>query len=142
MNSITVPATLESLEVLAGFVLEAAGAAGLGPDATYRLRLAAEEFATNIILHAYPAATPGTIEMHAQMDERTLTVRIEDMGVPFDPRQFPPPSDLHLPPEQRRPGGLGVYLALQSVDRYGYERVGERNRSVLVMNRIPAPWSV
>jgi anti-sigma regulatory factor (Ser/Thr protein kinase) len=44
---------------------------------------------------------------------------------------------LHLPAEQRKIGGLGVYLALGSVDRFCYERVGDRNRNVLVMNRRP-----
>src|SRR5262249_38077622 len=94
---------------------------------------------TNTISYGYQGMAPGTIDVHAEMDEKTLTVILEDTGVPFDPRQVPPPANLHLPVEQRQPGGLGIYLARQGVDHFFYERVGGRNRNVLVVNRPPAP---
>jgi serine/threonine-protein kinase RsbW len=137
-NSLTVPATLESLPAIAAFVTRAAEAAGLDHRSTYRLRLAAGEFASNAVLHGCAGReTPGTIEVRAEMGEQAITVVLEDTGVPFDPRQVPPPDDLHLPLKERRLGGLGIYLALQSVDRFSYERVGERNRNVLVVRRPP-----
>jgi len=120
-------------------VQAAADAAGLGRQAHYRLRLAADELVTNIITHGYGAtAAPGTVELRYEVDDRALRVVLEDRGVPFDPRRVPPPDDLHLPPEERRVGGLGVYLALQNVDGFDYERAGDRNRSVLIMDRPPA----
>jgi serine/threonine-protein kinase RsbW len=140
MNSLTVPATLDSLAEIAAFVLAGADAADLGRRARYRLRMAVDELATNIIVHGY-GAVPGvrsvqaTIDVCLESNENTLTVILEDEGVPFDPRQVPPPDDLHLSPEERKIGGLGVYLALGGVDRFSYERVGDRNRSVITMNR-------
>jgi anti-sigma regulatory factor (Ser/Thr protein kinase) len=141
-NPLTVPAKLESLADVTAFVLAAADAAGLGPQARYRLRLAVDELATNIVTHGYPNA-PGhgpmpTIEVRTRTDEKALTVILEDAGIPFDPRQVPAPADLHLPPEQRALGGLGVHLALTGVDQFQYERVGDRNRNVLVVRRVPA----
>jgi protease I len=47
----------------------------------------------------------------------------------------PVPPDLHLPAEQRQIGGLGIYLALQGVDHFRYERGEGRNRNILVMDR-------
>ncbi len=139
MNSLTVPAQLDSLPAIADFVLAAADAAGLGRQPRYRLRLAVDEFATNIISHGYAGTAPGAIELHAAQDDTTLTVTIEDTGAPFDPRQVPAPQDLHLPPEQRQLGGLGIFLALGGVDQFFYERVGERNRNIFVMKRGPGP---
>ncbi|HJZ57240.1 MAG TPA: anti-sigma regulatory factor [Gemmataceae bacterium] len=137
-NSLSVPTTLDSLEEIAAFVQAAAEAAGLGQQAHYRLRLATDELVTNIITHGYKgAAVPGTLELRFEMDEKTLRVILEDRGVPFDPRQLPAPDDLHLPVRQRKIGGLGVYLALQSVDRFDYERIDDRNRNVLIMDRPP-----
>ncbi len=136
MNALTVPAVLESLEAVAAFVGQAAAAAGLDADAAYRLRLAADEIATNIILYAYAgAAAPGSIDLRAEVDEKALSLILEDTGVPFDPLELPPPADLHAPVEERKLGGLGVYVALRNVDRFAYERAGDRNRNVLVMHR-------
>jgi anti-sigma regulatory factor (Ser/Thr protein kinase) len=139
MTSLTVPATLEALGPIGAFVAEAAAAAGLSRQAGYRLRLAADELATNAATHGQAgAAVPGTIELRAEVSDTALTLVLEDTGIPFDPRQVPPPGDLDLPPEQRQLGGLGIYLALTGVDHYSYERVGVRNRNSLVVNR-PAP---
>jgi anti-sigma regulatory factor (Ser/Thr protein kinase) len=139
IQSLTVPATLDSLADIAALVLAAADTAGVAGSARYNLRLAVDELATNTISYGYQGMAPGTIDVRAEMDDKTLTVTIEDTGVPFDPRQAPPPSNLHLPPEQRDLGGLGIYLAMQGVDHFFYERVGGRNRNVLVVNRPTAP---
>jgi len=139
MNSLTVPATLDSLVAIASFVAEVTDAAGLSEQPAYCLRLAVDEFATNIIMYAYEgAAWPGMIELRAEMDEQSVRVVLEDRGRCFDPGQVPPPPDLHLPAEQRRLGGLGVHLALRSVDYFAYKRIGNRNRNVLGMTRSSA----
>jgi len=142
-NTVTVPVSLDSLSQIVAFVLAEADAAGLGSKARYRLRLAVDELATNIIQYGYPSASeaksPGaSIVIHAERDDNTLALILEDTGIPFDPRQVPPPADLDLPAEQRQIGGLGIYLALNGVDRFSYERAGDLNRNILVMNR-PAP---
>jgi anti-sigma regulatory factor (Ser/Thr protein kinase) len=141
---LTVPATLDSLAPIATYVLAAADEAGLDRRARYRLRLSVDELASNIIMHGCAEATdagvePAPIELRAEIDDKTLTVTIEDSGAPFDPSDVPPPDDLHLPAEQRKIGGLGVYLALQGVDHFSYDRIGARNRTTLVVNRPQAP---
>jgi anti-sigma regulatory factor (Ser/Thr protein kinase) len=138
MLTLTVPAVVESILAVSTFVKEAAAAAGLDSQAAYQLRLAVVELVTNTILHGYQEANcSGSVELRADVDNRALTVTLEDTAIPYDPSQTPEP-DLSLPLEERPLGGLGVYLALQDVHSYRYERVGDRNRSVLVMNR-PAP---
>jgi anti-sigma regulatory factor (Ser/Thr protein kinase) len=138
MEPLTVAGTLDSLGAIAQYVLAAAAAAGLDKKASYKLRLAADEIATNIIIHGYQeAGRSGELICHATFDEQVLTICIEDTGIPYDPTEKPDPDDLNKPLEERRIGGLGVYLAIQSVDLLLYERVGNRNRNILVMNPKP-----
>ena len=136
MNLLRVPSTLDSLRAIAEYVMEAADSAGLNKGVTYRLRLAVDEVATNIIVHGYPASGhQGDLDLQATIDDGALTIAIEDNGVPYDPHQDPPDVDLDSPLKQRPIGGLGIYLAKQNVDQFIYERVGERNRNILIVNR-------
>ncbi len=142
-GNLTVPATLDSLGQIAAFVLAAADVAGVHGAARYRLRLAVDEIATNIVTHGSAdgskAGAPETIDLMTEMDDKTLKVIIEDQGKPFDPRALPQPNDLHAAPEERRVGGLGVFLALGGVDQFFYERTRDKNRNVFVVNRPPTP---
>jgi anti-sigma regulatory factor (Ser/Thr protein kinase) len=133
MQSLTVAATLDSLEPISQFVLAASKSAGLSEKPTYRLRLAVDEIVTNIIMHGY-AETGHTGELFLTFSTQrgSLIFTIEDTAPPFDPRHHPAP-DLNLPIEQRPMGGLGVFLALHSVDQYGYEWDGSHNRNILTM---------
>lgn len=136
MKALTVPGTLDALDAIAEYTIAAAEVANLDPDTSYNLRLAIDELVTNIIQHGYKAAEDiGPIRLQAILSDRALILTIEDKGIPYDPTQKPPPRDLHLPPEHRQMGGLGIYLAMKSVDRLIYERVGDRNRNVVIVQR-------
>jgi anti-sigma regulatory factor (Ser/Thr protein kinase) len=141
MQSLTVPGTLDSLSAIAEFVMVAAKQAGLDKKAAYRFRLAVDEIATNIIVHGYEEANyEGDINLLLDIDAQALTLTLEDTGVAYDPNQhlLPEAASLGLPLDQRPTGGLGIYLALQGVDKFVYERVENRNRNTLIMNR-PKP---
>ncbi len=141
MPQLTVTAALESLPAVSGFVKRAATDAGLDERAAYRLRLAVIELVTNTITYGYlDAHSDGVIDLETETGERSLTLTLEDEGIPYDPSESPASTDLDRPAEERQVGGLGVYLALLSVNAFRYERVGKRNRSVLVINRgAPSP---
>jgi anti-sigma regulatory factor (Ser/Thr protein kinase) len=136
MERLSVPGTLDSLETIAAYVAEVAAAAGLDEEVSYRLQLAVDEVVTNIVSHGYAeVGIEGVVELEAVVDKRTLKIYIEDTGPTYDPRQYQRPDHLDLPIEQRKVGGLGVYLAMNSVDKFLYEQVGKRNRHTLVVNR-------
>lgn len=136
MEPLTVASRLESLTKVATYVMAAAAVADLSRRATYLLRLAVDEIATNIITHGYrEAGLEGTLTVSAVMDDEQLEICLEDSGVRYDPRQVHPPDDLHRPAEKRQAGGLGVYLALQGVDQFHYERVQGCNRSTFIVLR-------
>lgn len=133
-----VPATLASLSAIGRYVLAAAAETGLDSRAAYRLRLAVDEIATNIVVHGHDEGRrPGDVEIQAELEPARLTIAIEDRGPAYDPMQRPDPEALDRPLDERDPGGLGVFLAIRGVDEFRYERIGDRNRNVLIMNRRP-----
>lgn len=135
MEPLTVRGELNSLANIAKFVTAAAAEAGLDKKAAYRLRLAVDEIATNVITHGYDEADRvGDVDLRADIDEETLTICLEDTGVTYEPEESMAPYDLHLPLEEREMGGLGVFLAIKNVDKFLYERVEDRNRHIFIVN--------
>lgn len=135
MERLTVPGDLDSLGAIRGFVRTAAVAAGLDKTATYRLCLAVDEIATNIITHGYKeAGLKGGITVWNEIVDNTLKIHIEDTGARYDVAQYADPENLHRPFAQRTEGGLGVYLAIQGVDGFTYESDGGTNRHTFVVN--------
>ena len=138
MQALTVPAQLDQLAEMRRYVQAAGKQAGLAEDTSYNLALAVDELATNIILHGYQEhGLSGDITLTAISEGDALSVVMEDRGVAFDPGTRPTPSaeELSKPLEERRIGGLGIYLAMNSVDDYHYQRLGEVNRNTLTMKR-------
>ena len=138
MEAKSFPGTLDSLGPIREYVRSAAHSAGLDDKVTYKLSLAVDEIATNIVVHGYEeAGRSGVLDIQVETDSRSLTVIIEDDGVPFDPRESELPSseDLNRSLETRPIGGLGVFLAFEGVDEFKYERSGGRNRNIFVVHR-------
>jgi len=136
MQPLLVPGTLESLSAIGQYVIAAATAAGLDKKAAYRLRLAVDEIASNIIIHGYDeAGLTGDVLVLSEMDEQTLTITLEDSSAPFDSSKLGRPDQLDLPVEERPIGGLGIYLTIQNVDKFDYEYVNKRNRNKFVVKR-------
>lgn len=135
LEPLTVSGRSEMLTQLMDYVAWAAAGAGLSESAIYRLSLAVDEIATNIVQYGYEKGRrQGDLTIWADLDTDRLTIYLEDTGAPFDPRQAPPPDDLDRPLEERRTGGLGIFLALWGVDEFTYLREGDTNRSIFVMN--------
>lgn len=138
MEPLCLPATLESLEEIGKYVIAASAQAGLETKAAYGLRLAVDEIATNIITHGYEeAGKNGDIKLSGELTDQSLTIHLEDSGIPFDPlvKAGPSAEDLALPLEERPIGGLGIFLVQKGVDVFRYEFVDGRNRNIFVMNR-------
>src|SRR5262249_45143777 len=95
MEPLIVPGNLDSLSIIGKYVLDAAKAANLDPKRSYRLRLAVDEIATNIVVYGYEGAgIEGSIAVRASIDDQALMIVIEDTAQPFDPTAQEEPYDL------------------------------------------------
>jgi serine/threonine-protein kinase RsbW len=118
-RSIRVPSDLARVAEVRELVRSVAAEAGV-PDATIADMIqAADEAATNSIIHGH-AGRPGWLEVQAAAQGDRLVVTITDDAPPFDPTTVPAP-DLSIHPARRRPGGMGVLLARTCVDEMSYE---------------------
>lgn len=135
MEPLVVPGTLESLGAIRDLVRTAAGAAGLDTPAAYRLTLAVDEIASNIVMHGYEeAGRSGDIRVWSETDEGALRIVLEDTGATYDVSSYGDPKNLDRPLSERTEGGLGVYLAIQGVDAFSYASERGRNRHTFVVN--------
>lgn len=122
-----VPAEAAQLAVLNRFLQEFSAGAGLTPGCVQTLELALEEIFMNVVMHgAQPGLTPR-VEVSLSVASDMVTMAVEDDGPPFDPLSLPPP-DLTVGLEDRRVGGLGVYLVREVMDEVSYARIGGRNQ--------------
>jgi anti-sigma regulatory factor (Ser/Thr protein kinase) len=139
VKSLTVPATLDSLQKIRGFVKAAASEAGLSRARSYGLALAVDEIVTNIATHGYEeAGITGDIVVTAEITGASVEIVVEDMGTPFNPLLHAEPQNLETPLEERAEGGLGIFLAQKNVDSFRYEYAGGRNQNIFVMQLEPS----
>ncbi len=140
MQSLVVPSELDSLEKIRKYTLQAAQVAGLDKPRAYKLSLAVDEIATNIINYGYKEPrVDGNISVEVEINDAALTVTLDDTAGYYDPTLKAPPAsgDFIQPLGDRAVGGWGVYLAIQGVDEFRYQRLHEHNRNIFIMYRAP-----
>jgi anti-sigma regulatory factor (Ser/Thr protein kinase) len=128
----------ESLKTLREYSVEAAKQAGLPMNRVNGLRLAVDEYATNIIIYGYhDAGIDGDIRAAAKIDDYHLIISLVDTALEFDPttRANPTDADLEADLFDRPIGGLGIKLVRDNVDEWRYERQGNRNCNHFVLKR-------
>ena len=106
---------------------------GMGADPIEDLVHAVDELSANIILHGY-AGTPGQVEIRCRMDGEAFMVTLRDSAPPFDPTGVAEP-DLDVPLEQRRVGGLGIYLSRKMMDDMRYQRLPSGENELTLVKR-------
>lgn len=135
---LTVRGTLDSLESIRKYVTEQAKVAGLDKKSVYKLTLAVDEIASNIINYGYVKhGLAGDIVLNSKLTDAELIVTLEDSAVPYDPREteVDAENEIAKPLDDRGIGGLGIFLAVNGVDRFDYEYVNDRNRNIFAMRR-------
>jgi serine/threonine-protein kinase RsbW len=126
MDSIRLPARLESMTKVRSFLRGKMKGWHLEPGLAGRVELAIEEALINISRYAYPHQ-PGEVEVHCRRGgEGQLHLEIHDWGLPYNPlvRTRPDPSqDL----ASRRVGGWGVELMRRMADDLQYNYAQGQN---------------
>lgn len=102
----------------------------LSPALAMNLNLVIEEAVSNIIFYAFTDKNKHKIKISVSTDNKTLTIKIADDGIPFNPLEQKQP-DINLPAEERPVGGLGIFLMSQIMDKMQYTRKGNENRLIL-----------
>ena len=121
MAELTVPATLENLEIVTGFIHERLKLAGCPAKLMTQVDLAVEEIYVNIARYAYhPEIGQATVRCAVGGNPLQVTIQFLDSGKPFDPLAKPD-ADTTLSAEERDIGGLGILMVKKSMDDVVYE---------------------
>ena len=124
----TVAPDLSTIPPLIEWVEARCQEGGLSGELTFKLMLAIEEAATNVVSYAFAEMPPPhRIQIRIDIDDNRCIVEVVDNGRPFDPSAEPPP-DLTGPLEERDPGGLGIHLIRNMAARIEYRREDGQNR--------------
>lgn len=129
MRNLKLPAKIENLNSLIKFIAECAARQGFASEEIRKIELAAEEAIVNICRYAYPSCS-GEVEVNCGEDESGSVIEIADSGIPFDCHSVPCP-DVNANLENRKMGGLGIYLMTRVMDEVRYRR--ERDRNILTL---------
>ena len=131
MTKQTFPAKVEALSDVLGFVDRMLELYECPMKIQTAICVALEEVFVNVAHYAYPNGE-GDMSLYLGFDDqsRTITFRMTDKGVPFDPLKKPDP-DITLSAEDREIGGLGIFIAKKTMDSISYSY--ENGENVLTM---------
>jgi anti-sigma regulatory factor (Ser/Thr protein kinase) len=133
MTSIKLPAMIEHLEKLLGFVSEHAKEQGFTSDMLKKIELASEEALVNVFNYAYPDKHDGEVEVSCGLDDNNrFVIEIMDSGTPFNPLSLSEPN-LTEDVSERPIGGLGIHLIKKMMDEIEYRREGNNNILSLIV---------
>ena len=126
-TSITLPATVENIGKITAFVEGRMEEKDCPLKQIMQVSMAVDEVMANVAMYAYAPGT-GDVTVTVDFDDgsRTVSITFIDRGVAFDPLAKEDP-DVTLPAEQRKIGGLGIFLVKKTMDDVAYRREGDKN---------------
>ncbi|MGE4318605.1 MAG: ATP-binding protein [Deferribacterales bacterium] len=107
--------------------------AGLSQEQSLNLLLLTEELAANVINYAYESKDGG-LEIETSADDFSVRLTVMDSGKEFNPLLIPDP-DTAAPLQERKIGGLGIFLVKQFADSISYRREDGMNITSLILKR-------
>ena len=123
MTNKTFPASTQALPDVIGFVEEELQGYDCPIKTQMAICVAVEEVFVNVAHYAYGDGE-GDVSLAIGFDNasRTVTLRLTDKGVAFDPLTKPDP-DITLTADEREIGGLGIFITKKTMDTvvYAYE---------------------
>lgn len=94
-------------------------------------RVGLTEALANAMLYGNSRDPGKCVRLEASLTPREIRVRVTDEGRGFDPRNLADPT---LPANRLRPGGRGIFLIRQLMDRVEFN---DRGNSIMMVLRNP-----
>ena len=127
-------ALVENLTHVTAFVNNHLEAIDCPMKAQMQIELAVEEIFVNIANYAYaPEKGRATVRVEVMDDSVTVTITFIDRGVPYDPLAKEDP-DVTLSAQERKIGGLGIFMTKKAMDDVSYEYKDGQNILTLIKN--------
>ncbi len=136
--SLKLKAILENIPLAMNCVAESARAAGIDEQMLCEIQLVVDEACANVVVHAYENMEPGDMEVSCHIEDHRLIIRVRDWGRGFVPEEVPVP-DVTAPLEERKLGGLGIFLIKQFMDEVHFTFDPETGNELTMVKNLQAP---
>lgn len=131
MKTAKIPVALAELENVRAFADEVLTGTNASREDQMAVELAMEEVFVNIVKHAsLPKTGYVTVSYEHDPKEEMIVIQFQDEGSPFNPLKLREP-DITAELSERTPGGLGIYMLKNLMDKVEYEYVEGSNRLVI-----------
>ena len=121
MKELTISAVVENIAQVTDFVTQQLEELNSSPKVQAQMAIAIDELFSNIARYAYnPEVGAATVRVEVLQDPLAVSVTFIDKGRPYDPLAKEDP-DVTLSAEERKIGGLGIYMVKKSMDGIDYE---------------------
>lgn len=129
---------MDKMKDFADFVEGVLEENGISMKTVMKIQMTVDEIYSNICYYSGAEEVTVGIRIEEGADQKgrgykagrakkEITLYFEDDGIPYNPLERPDP-DVEKLLEQRKEGGLGIYLVKKRMDRMEYEYINERNK--------------
>lgn len=129
---------MDKMKDFADFVEGVLEENGISMKTVMKIQMTVDEIYSNICYYSGAEEVTVGIRIEESADQKgrgykagrakkEITLYFEDDGIPYNPLERPDP-DVEKLLEQRKEGGLGIYLVKKRMDRMEYEYINERNK--------------
>ncbi len=128
---LTVTSHPECLKQIRSLMTDVSGSLKLGQKETADIILAVDEACSNIMRHGYHNDTSRQIHLTIRREKDELIIQVVDDGECFDISEAKArnPEDVH-------PGGLGIYIIKQVMDRVEYDKTDTGHNKTRLIKKL------
>ena len=121
MKELTIEAAVENIEVVTEFISTQLESLGCPMKAQIQISVAIDELFGNIAKYAYsPDVGKATVRFEVEQEPLSVIITFIDNGQPFNPLEQAEP-DTTLAANERKVGGLGIFLVKKTMNMVEYE---------------------
>ena len=133
-NELDIRAENENLPEVQKFAAEHLAKVDCPPATAMQIGVAIEEIFINISNYAYTSDKGNTVvRVEVSKEPVSVSITFIDHGIPYDPLKKEDP-DITLSAEERKVGGLGIFMTKKIMDDVAYKYVDGKNILTLKKN--------
>ena len=128
MKEITVDATIENMDTVTAFVDDFLDQIACPMKSRIQINIVIDEIFGNICHYAYKDSIGAvTVRVESGNTPKAVFLTFTDNGIPYNPLETEDP-DITSSSEERKIGGLRIYLVKKNMDEMKYEYLNQQNR--------------
>ena len=128
MKEITVDAMIENMNTVTAFVDDFLDQIACPMKSRIQINIVIDEIFGNICHYADKDSVGAvTVRVESGNTPKAVFLTFTDNGIPYNPLDTEDP-DITSSSEERKIGGLGIYLVKKNMDEMKYEYVNQQNR--------------